>query len=97
MRTREQILKDMDLAFKQDRERFFRAVDAMYNNPKYEDNLVEIKEIAQTWRDIPNLPDYPNIKHPMELPEWFPEIQFCSMFDTDYVDSMLELESMFHK
>ena len=87
--TKEQILKQMDLAFKQDRERFFKVADTLHLQPKYAGYLSELEILKQTWRDIPQQPNYPEIKHPMELPVWFPKVNFVSKWDEDYADKTL--------
>ena len=88
--TREQILKQMDISFREDRERFFKVADALSLQPKYKDYLVELEQIKQVWRDAPELPDYPNITHPLELPEWFPKVSFASSWEKDtYIEERL--------
>lgn len=81
--TREEILKNMDVAIRQDRERFFRVADTLHLQPKYADKVFELDEIKQQWRDITGVPGYPNITHPMPLPEWFPTVHFASSFEKD--------------
>lgn len=89
--TREQILKRMDVAFKQDRERFFKVADTLYLQPKYAEHLEEVEALKQAWRDIPQQADYPNITHPMPLPDWFPKVHFASSWEKDsYLEKRLK-------
>ena len=79
----EEILKEMDIAFKQDRERFFKVADSLQFQSKYKEHLKELEELKQIWRDIPQQEDYPNFTHPMELPYWFPKVDFASCWEKD--------------
>ena len=81
--NKEYILKEMDLAFKQDRERFFRVADVLHLQPKYKEHLEELEELKQIWRDIPQQDGYPNFTHPIPLPKWFPKVKFASCWDKD--------------
>lgn len=90
--TREEILTRMDEAAKEDRERFFVVADSMTFQPKYTDKRDELEAIKQQWRDMTALPDYPQIKWPMERPEWFPVVKFASCWDVDYLEKTLEQE-----
>lgn len=87
--TREQIIERMMLASKQDRERFFKVADTIHLQPRYANYLSELEVIKQQWRDMTSLPNYPEIKFPLELPYWFPEVRFASNWDTDYVEKTL--------
>ncbi len=90
--TIETIKTNMDLAFKQDRERFFKVADTLHLQPAYADHLDELEEIKQAWRDVPDSANYPVITHPMPLPDWFPKINFASSFDgQNYIDECLEV------
>lgn len=87
---KEKIIKEMDLAFKQDRERFFKVADILHLQPKYKDHLEELEELKQVWRDIPQQYDYPNFTHPIPLPEWFPKVNFASCWEKDkYIEEQL--------
>ncbi len=87
---REQILKRMDVAFRQDRERFFKVADTIHLQPKYAEHLEELETLKQTWRDIPQQKGYPNITHPLPLPEWFPKVNFASCWKKDiYIEQCL--------
>jgi len=81
--NREEILHNMDLAAKEDRERFFAVADTLHLQPKYSAHLTELEAIKQAWRDMTALPDYPNIDWPMALPEWFPKVPFASSWKKD--------------
>lgn len=81
--NRDELLKIMDLAFREDRERFFKVADSMVFVPKYKGKINEIEIVKQQWRDIPQLQDYPNFTHPIELPDWFPKIYFASKWEKD--------------
>ncbi len=87
--TREDILARMDLAAKQDRERFFKVADSMTFQPKYAEHLAELADVKQEWRDMTLMENYPEIKFPLALPEWFPTVRFASCWDTDYVAQTL--------
>lgn len=88
--TKEELFQRMDTAFKQDRERFFKVADTLHLQPKYAPYLEELEELKQKWRDIPQQEDYPNINHPMELPEWFPKVFFASRWEKDkYIEKHL--------
>ena len=81
--TKEQILKKMDEAFREDRDRFFRIADALSFQPKYSSHLEELEVLKQTWRDIPQQSGYPNFSHPISLPSWFPKVSFASRWEKD--------------
>lgn len=80
---REELLKIMDEAAKQDRERFFTVADTLHLQPKYGNVIYEVNEIKQQWRDMTLLYDYPNIDFPLVLPDWFPKINFASSWKKD--------------
>lgn len=82
--TRDEILVQMDLAAKQDRERLFAVTDGMRNQPKYADYLTELETVCQQWRDMTDLENWPEVAWPLELPEWFPEVKFASCWVADY-------------
>lgn len=89
--NREEILKQMDLAVRQDRERFFRVADTLHLQPKYAAYTTELEAIKQQWRDITAAPDYPNIDWPLLLPQWFPVIYFASKFKKDkYIEEVMQ-------
>lgn len=90
---KEKILKRMDLAIKQDRERFFKVADTMHLQPKYAIWHDDIENLKQQWRDVTKQNDYPNITHPIYLPKWFPTVNFASSFEKDkYLQEALERE-----
>lgn len=89
--NREEILKEMELAFKQDRERFFRVADTLHFQPKYQEHLEELEKLKQIWRDLPQQEFFPNFTHPIKLPEWFPKINFASSWEKDvYIEERLK-------
>lgn len=89
--NREEILKEMDLAFRQDRERFFKIADTLHLQPKYAEHLEELETLKQVWRDIPQQEEYPNFTHPIALPEWFPKVPFASRWEKDsYIENQLK-------
>ncbi|MBQ7798475.1 MAG: hypothetical protein IJ371_05070 [Clostridia bacterium] len=91
--SREDILKVMDEAFREDRERFFKVADSIHLQPKYAEHLTELEEIKQVWRDAPQQEGYPNITHPMPLPDWFPKVKFASCWEKDlYIEEVLAME-----
>lgn len=89
--TEQELRTRMDMAIKEDRERFFKVADTLHLQPKYAVHLAELETLKQTWRDVTTLPDYPNITHPMPLPEWFPKVHFASRWEKDeYIEKTLE-------
>lgn len=89
-----QLLEQMDLAFKQDRERFFKIADTLHLQPKYKEHLDELEELKQKWRDAPEQEGYPNINHPIPLPAWFPKVNFASSWEKDiYIEETLNLNN----
>jgi hypothetical protein len=84
------LLERMDLAAKEDRERFFKVADTIHLQPKYAENLEELETIKQQWRDMTGLENYPKMAFPFELPEWFPKVDFKSGWDEDYYDEEVE-------
>lgn len=91
---REQVLKNMDEAFREDRERFFKVADSLLFVPKFKDKLDAIEQLKQQWRDIPQQEDYPNFTHPVALPDWFPEVHFASSWQKDtFIEEMTSDET----
>ena len=88
--TKEEILAKMDEAAREDRGRFFVVADSMTFQPRYAVKRDELEAVKQQWRDMTNLPDYPQIKWPIELPEWFPVVKFASCWDADYLGNTME-------
>lgn len=81
--NKEEQLKLREEAFNEDRERFFKVADTLDKQPKYEEHLEELEQLKQKWRDAPDDKNFPNITHPIELPEWFPKVYFASNFKKD--------------
>ena len=73
----------MEAAFREDRARLFKVIDGMRPQPRFADKLTEIEAVAQTWRDLPDTADFPNITHPAPLPEWFENVRFFSRWEKD--------------
>ncbi len=91
--TREQLIESMIVASKEDRARFFAVADTLHLQPKYADYLTELETLKQYWRDMTDLENYPEVKFPFELPEWFPSIKFMSSWETDFVEKMVSNSS----
>lgn len=97
--TREQILERMDIAARQDRERFFKFADTMNLQPKYIEYLAELEELKQGFRNMTKIEGYPNIDWPPALPEWFPKVNFASAWEKDIfieqqIDSFKNLKTL---
>lgn len=91
--TLDEIVQQMDKAFRQEREEFFRVADSLAFQPKYKDLLEDIERIKQEWRDIPQMEDYPNFNYPPKIPEYFPRPRlFCSWKKNEYIFSILRRE-----
>lgn len=64
-----------DTAFKQDRERFFKEADK-YEMIYYlkeslsEEQKTELAEAQTAWRNMTDLPDYPDIDFPLPVPSF---------------------------
>lgn len=64
-----------DIAFKQDRERFFKEADKYETIPYllnnlYENEKQELEEAKEAWRNMTDLPDYPDIDFPLYIPHF---------------------------
>lgn len=64
-----------DLAFKEDRERFFKEADKYETIPYLQESLSEeekkeLKDAQKAWRDMTDLPDYPDIDFPLYIPSF---------------------------
>jgi len=84
-------LQILDLAIRQDRERFFKIADSLFFQPAFSSYMSELETIKQQWRDITELSGYPNIDFPPELPDWFPEWQFMNLIKDE---TLLELSNI---
>lgn len=80
----------MDEAIKEDRERFFIVADTLQFQPKYKEQLEELEQIKQEWRDMTRQTNYPHIKWPLKLPNWFPDVKFASYWNEDYLQNTLQ-------
>lgn len=90
--NKEEQLKFREEAFKEDRERFFKVADTLDKQPKYQEHIDELEQLKQKWRDITEETDFPNITHPLQLPNWFPKVYFASGFEKDIFEEELEIE-----
>ena len=89
--SEEKVLHRMDVAFREDRERFFKIADTLHLQPKYQNYLEELEILKQTWRDIPQQDGYPNFTHPISMPYWFPKVSFASRWEKDkYIEQELQ-------
>ena len=64
-----------DIAFKQDRERFFREADKFEMVSYLSDRLTEkekseLAKAKKDWRDMTKLKDYPDIDFPLTVPKF---------------------------
>lgn len=67
--------KIADIAFKQDRERFFKEADKyeMISYLRESLSVEQKKELEQAktdWRNMTDLPDYPDIDFPLAIPSF---------------------------
>lgn len=67
--------KIADIAFRQDRERFFKEADKYemisYLRERLSDKQKKELEQAKTdWRNMTDLPDYPDIDFPLAIPSF---------------------------
>jgi hypothetical protein len=89
--TEQQIRARMDEAAREDRERFFKVADTIHLQPRYSERLAELETVKQTFRDLPQSPDWPNVDWPPPLPSWFPTVHFASRWEKDtYIAQELE-------
>ena len=67
--------KIADIAFKQDRERFFKEADK-YEMISYlreslsDEQKKELEKAKTDWRNMTDLPDYPDIDFPLAIPSF---------------------------
>ena len=67
--------KIADIAFKQDRERFFKEADK-YEMISYlreslsDEQKKELEQAKTDWRNMTDLPDYPDIDFPLTIPSF---------------------------
>ena len=67
--------KIADIAFKQDRERFFKEADKYEMISYLRENLSdeqkkELEKAKTDWRNMTDLPDYPDIDFPLAIPSF---------------------------
>ena len=84
------LLERMDKAAKQDRIRFFNVADTIHIQPKYTEHLTELETVKQAWRNMTALENYPKMAFPLDLPEWFPKVDFKSKWNECYYDEEAE-------
>lgn len=77
-----EILERMEMASKEDRERFFKIADTLHLQPKYAEHLDELEVTKQQWRDMTIIENYPDINFPLASPEWFPTVHFASKWSS---------------
>ena len=64
-----------DIAFKQDRERFFKESDkyemiSYLVNSLSDEQKKELEQAKTDWRNMTDLPDYPDIDFPLAIPSF---------------------------
>jgi hypothetical protein len=79
--TEKEALQQMDIAIREDRERFFKIADTLHLQPKWADKAEELESLKQQWRDVTTQEGYPDVTHPLPLPDWFPAVNFASRFE----------------
>ena len=67
--------KIADIAFKQDRERFFKEADKYETISYLRESLSdkqkkELEQAKTDWRNMTDLPDYPDIDFPLAIPSF---------------------------
>jgi len=75
------IKERMIQAIKEDRERFFKKSDVyIFTNCRglTEQQISELEDVRNKFRDITKVKGYPDIDWPIKLPEWFPNPYFAS-------------------
>lgn len=85
----------MKIAVIQDRERFFKKADvyAITNNRDLSpEQIAELETLRNQWRNITDLPDYPDVDFPLPLPSWFPNPYFASRWNKGYLNKMDRIE-----
>ena len=67
--------KIADIAFKQDRERFFKEADkyeliSCLHESLSDEQKKELEKAKTDWRNMTDLPDYPDIDFPLAIPSF---------------------------
>ena len=67
--------KIADIAFKQDRERFFKEADkyeiiSYLHESLSDEQKKELEQSKTDWRNMTDLPDYPDIDFPLAIPSF---------------------------
>lgn len=87
-----------DIAFKQDRERFFKVADE-YESISYlnaslaDDELKELEEARAAWRNMTDLTDYPDIDFPLHIPSFMKVKTFSTHKKGEDVEEQPELSA----
>lgn len=92
--TQDQFIERCKKAFREDRDRLFRITDAMRVQSKYKDNISEIDEICEIWRNKPEDSEFPKFDHPLPLPEYFPNPHFVSSWKRNDYKNYPEVEPL---
>ena len=90
--------KIADIAFKQDRERFFKEADKYEMIPYLVNSLSEsekqeLAEAKETWRNMTGLPDYPDIDFPLAIPSFIKVKTFSTHKKGEDVEEQLEVSA----
>ena len=90
--------KIADIAFKQDRERFFKEADKYEMIPYLVNSLSEsekqeLAEAKETWRNMTDLPDYPDIDFPLAIPSFIKVKTFSTHKKGEDVEEQLEVSA----
>ena len=90
--------KIADIAFKQDRERFFKEADKYEMIPYLVNSLSEsekqeLAEAKETWRNMTDLPDYPDIDFPLAIPSFIKVKTFSTHKKGEDVEEQLEISA----
>lgn len=85
-----------DIAFKQDRERFFKEADK-YETISYlsdrltEEEKSELAKAKRDWRNMTDLPDYPDIDFPLAIPSFMKVKTFSTHKKGEVVEEQPEV------
>ena len=85
-----------DIAFKQDRERFFKEADKYETISYFSDRLTEeekseLANAKRDWRNMTELPDYPDIDFPLAIPSFMKVKTFSTHKKGEDVEEQLEV------
>lgn len=90
--------KRADIAFKQDRERFFKEADKYETIPYLLNSLSEsekqeLAEAKEAWRNMTELKDYPDIDFPLYIPSFMKVKTFSTHKKGEDVEEQPELSA----